>query len=57
MPGLRARDNENVERLLKAFKKQVEKTGVLSDLKKRQYYDEDHALDDLFAKGMVRVNV
>jgi small subunit ribosomal protein S21 len=40
MPGLKSRDNESVDRLLKAFKKQVEKAGVLSELKKRQHYEK-----------------
>jgi small subunit ribosomal protein S21 len=40
MPGLKARDGESVEKLMKAFKKQVEKAGVLSDLKKRQHYEK-----------------
>ncbi len=40
MPGYRVRDNENIERILKAFKKQIEKAGVLSDLKKKQHYEK-----------------
>jgi small subunit ribosomal protein S21 len=40
MPGLRVRDNESIERLLKAFKKQVEKSGILADLKKHQHYEK-----------------
>jgi len=40
MPGYRVRDGENIERVLKSFKKQVEKAGVLSDLKKRQHYEK-----------------
>lgn len=40
MPGIKARDNESVDRLLKQFKKQVEKAGVMSEVKKRQHYEK-----------------
>ncbi len=40
MPGIKARDNEPVDRLLKQFKKQVEKAGIMSELKKRQHYEK-----------------
>lgn len=40
MPGYRVREGENIERVIKSFKKQVEKAGVLSDLKKRQHYEK-----------------
>jgi small subunit ribosomal protein S21 len=40
MPGLRVRENESIDRLLKAFKKQVEKAGILADLKKHQHYEK-----------------
>jgi len=40
MPGYRVREGESIERVIKSFKKQVEKAGVLSDLKKRQHYEK-----------------
>jgi small subunit ribosomal protein S21 len=40
MPGIRSRDGDGVDRLLKQFKKQVEKAGVMSELKKRQHYEK-----------------
>lgn len=40
MPGIRAREGDGVDRLLKQFKKQVEKAGVMSDLKKKQHYEK-----------------
>ena len=40
MPGIRLRDGESVERALKAFKKQVEEAGTISELKKRQHYEK-----------------
>ncbi|MBP9709258.1 MAG: 30S ribosomal protein S21 [Oligoflexales bacterium] len=40
MPGIRSRDNESVDRLLKQFKKQIEKAGVMSEVKKRQHYEK-----------------
>jgi small subunit ribosomal protein S21 len=40
MPGVRLKDGDNVERALKALKKQVEKAGTISELKKRQHYEK-----------------
>jgi small subunit ribosomal protein S21 len=33
-------DNENFDIALRKFKKQVEKAGILSELKKRQHYEK-----------------
>lgn len=40
MPGIRLRDEEAVERALKRFKKQCEKAGIISDLKKHAHYEK-----------------
>ncbi len=40
MPGIRMRDGDSVEIAIKKFKKQCEKSGVLSDLKKREAYEK-----------------
>ena len=40
MPGVRMRENDNVERALKLLKKQLEKAGTISELKKRQHYEK-----------------
>lgn len=40
MPGIKVRDNESFESAVKRFKKQVEKAGVLSDVRKREYYEK-----------------
>ncbi|MFW7380944.1 MAG: 30S ribosomal protein S21 [Oligoflexus sp.] len=40
MPGVRMKDGDNVERALKVLKKQVEKAGTISELKKRQHYEK-----------------
>lgn len=37
---VKSRDNENFEILLKRFKKQCEKSGVLSEIKKREHYEK-----------------
>jgi small subunit ribosomal protein S21 len=34
------RDNEPFEIAMKRFKKQCEKAGILSELKRREYYDK-----------------
>ena len=40
MPGIKVRDTEPFEGALKRFKKQVEKAGVLSEVRKREYYEK-----------------
>lgn len=40
MPGVKVRDGESIERALKIFKKQVEKAGIMSELRKRQHYEK-----------------
>lgn len=40
MPGIRVREKEPFEIALKRFKKQCEKTGVLSEIRKREHYDK-----------------
>lgn len=40
MPGVKLKENESFESALKRFKKQCEKAGILSELKRREYYDK-----------------
>lgn len=40
MPGIFLDDSDNFDVALRRFKKQVEKAGVLSELKKRQHYEK-----------------
>ena len=40
MPVVKVRDNELFEIAMKRFKKQCEKAGILSELKRREYYDK-----------------
>ena len=40
MPGVRVRDNESFEGALRRFKKQCEKSGILSEIRKREYYEK-----------------
>lgn len=40
MPGLRLRGDEPIEVILKKFKKQTEKAGILSDVRKREAYEK-----------------
>ncbi len=40
MPGIRIRDGEAFEGALRRFKKQCEKSGVLSDVRKREHYEK-----------------
>jgi small subunit ribosomal protein S21 len=40
MSVIKLRDNEPFEVAMKRFKKQCEKAGILSELKRREYYDK-----------------
>lgn len=40
LPGVLLEDNEIFDIALRRFKKQVEKSGILSELKKRQHYEK-----------------
>ena len=40
MPSIRVRESDSFENALKRFKKQCEKEGVLSEVKKREHYDK-----------------
>lgn len=40
MPGVKVKENEPFENLLKRFKKQCEKAGVLSEIKRREHYEK-----------------
>jgi len=37
---LRVRESDSFENALKRFKKQCEKEGILSDVKKREHYEK-----------------
>jgi small subunit ribosomal protein S21 len=40
VPGIRVNENEPFENALRRFKKQCEKAGILSELRKRQHYEK-----------------
>jgi small subunit ribosomal protein S21 len=40
MPGVRVREGETFEQALRRFKKQCEKAGILSELRKREHYEK-----------------
>ena len=40
MPVIKLKDNEPIEIAMRRFKKQCEKAGILSELRRRQYYDK-----------------
>lgn len=40
MPGIKIREGESFEQALRRFKKQCEKGGILSELRKREYYEK-----------------
>lgn len=40
MPGVRINEGESFENALKRFKKQCEKAGILSEVRKRESYEK-----------------
>ncbi len=38
------KEGENIERALKKFKRKYERTGVLKELRRRQYFDKPSVL-------------
>ena len=40
MPGITIRDGDSFEAALKKFKKQCEKAGILSEVRKRESYEK-----------------
>ncbi len=40
MPGVIVGENESFEEALKRFKKQCERAGILSEIKKREHYEK-----------------
>lgn len=40
MPVIRVRENESFENALRKFKKQCEREGILSEVRKREHYDK-----------------
>lgn len=40
MPGVKVREGERFEHALRRFKKQCEKAGILSEVRKRQHYEK-----------------
>lgn len=40
MPVVKVREDESLENALRRFKRKCEKSGILSELKKRQHYEK-----------------
>ncbi|HVP69009.1 MAG TPA: 30S ribosomal protein S21 [Anaeromyxobacteraceae bacterium] len=40
MTGVRVKEGESFENALKRFKKQCEKAGILSEVRKREHYEK-----------------
>ena len=40
MPSVKVRENENFDAALRRFKRACEKAGILSELRRREYYEK-----------------
>jgi len=47
MPSVRVRDNEPFEVALRRFKRTIEKTGLLTELRAREFYEPSLGLQTL----------
>ena len=43
MPGIRVKENEPFEVAIRRFKRTIEKTGVLTELRAREFYEKPTA--------------
>lgn len=43
MPDVKVREGESFEHAYRKFKKQVEKAGILSEIRKREFYEKPSA--------------
>jgi len=44
MPNIVVKDNEMIEQSLRRFKKEVEKAGILTEIRRREFYEKPSAL-------------
>jgi len=44
MPGVKIRPGESYEQAIRRFKKQCERAGILSELRKREFYEKPSML-------------
>ncbi|HHH36340.1 MAG TPA: 30S ribosomal protein S21 [Gammaproteobacteria bacterium] len=54
MPHVRLRENEPFEVALRRFKRLCEKTGVLSEIRRREYYEKPTAVRKRKAAAAVK---
>jgi len=40
MPGVKVHEGDVIDKALKQFKKQCEKSGILTEIKRREYYEK-----------------
>lgn len=40
MPGVKVRDGEPIDKVLRIFKRQMEKAGLKAELKKREHFEK-----------------
>jgi len=40
VPGIRVKEGESFERVMRRFKKQCERAGILGEIRKREHYEK-----------------
>ena len=54
MPGIKVRDNEGFESAMRRFKRDVEKSGVLSEVRRREFHETRSAKKKRAAAAAVK---
>lgn len=57
MPGVRVKDGESTEAAIRRFKKQCEKAGILSELRKREFFEKPSVREKRKAAAARKRNV
>lgn len=52
--GIEVRDNESIEIALKRFKREVTNAGILTELKKREFFEKPSALKRKAREAAIR---
>jgi len=54
MNGIEARNNENIEKMLRRFKKVCDNAGVIPELKQRRHFEKPSEVKRLKLKAAIR---
>ena len=50
MPIIKLKDNESFDSGLRRFKRSCDKAGIISEIRKREFYEKIYKIDFIYAK-------